>query len=194
MRIGFYGGTFDPIHHGHLILARDAVEYLELHRLIFIPNTISPHKQTFLPTPAAVRAAMVAAAIQDEPRFSMDDSELRRGGASYTIDTMLAMRERFADADLFYLIGEDNVRELPTWRRYDELQRLVQFVVLHRKAGEAAHPFITLQHRRLDISATEIRARVARGESVRYLVPDTVLTLIEKHQLYKQEAASQPAL
>ena len=192
MRIGFYGGTFDPIHHGHLILARDAIEYLELHRLIFIPNTLSPHKQALAPAPAAVRGEMVAAAIEGEPQFAMDDSELRRGGTSFTIDTMLAMRARFADADLFYLIGEDNVRELPTWQRYDELQRLVQFVVLNRSAVVATHPFITLQHRRIDISATEIRTRVARGESVRYLVPDKVLTLIEQHQLYKEEALSQP--
>src|ERR1043166_2936583 len=108
MRIGLYGGTFDPVHHGHLILARDAIEYLELQRLIFIPNTISPHKQTRRAAPARLRCEMLAAAIKDEPRFELDDSELTRGGTSYTIDTVLPLRERHPDADLFYIIGEDN--------------------------------------------------------------------------------------
>lgn len=193
MRIGFYGGTFDPIHHGHLILARDAMEHLELHRLIFIPNALSPHKQTAAPAPAAARGEMIAAAIAGEPGFAWDDLELRRPGPSYTIDTMIEMRSRHPDADLFHLIGEDNLPELHTWQRIGELERIVQFVILQRGPGAAPHPYLTLRHRRLDISATEIRARVARGEPVRYLVPDKVLTLIEKHHLYQtEEAPSQP--
>lgn len=189
MRIGLYGGTFDPIHHGHLILARDAIEHLDLQRLIFIPNTISPHKQTRQAAPASLRCEMVAAAIAGEPQFELDDSELRRGGTSYTIDTVLSLRERFPDADLFYLIGEDNLSQLQTWRRIEELTRLVQFVVLHRSAEPAAHSFITLQQRRVDISATEIRLRVARGESVRYFLPQSVIAIIEQHQLYQPESA-----
>jgi nicotinate-nucleotide adenylyltransferase len=185
MRIGIYGGTFDPIHLGHLILARDAIEYLELNRLIFIPNTISPHKQHRASAPPEIRREMVAAAIAHELCFAMDDSEVARGGTSYTIDTVLQMKERFADADLFCLIGEDNVPELHTWRRIDELQRLVQFVVLNRTEEKTPHPFVTLQ-RRIDISATEIRSRVARGESIRYLVPDKVLKIIEREKLYKE--------
>jgi nicotinate-nucleotide adenylyltransferase len=188
MRIGLYGGTFDPIHHGHLILARDAIEFLELQRLIFIPNTLSPHKHGRRSAPAQARCEMVAAAIAGEPRFDLDDSELRRGGTSYTIDTVLQMHERFTSADFFYLIGEDNVPELHTWRRIEELMRLVQFVVLHRSAEPATHAFITLRQRRVDISATEIRRRIARRESVRYLVPEGVRAIIERENLYQTEA------
>lgn len=190
MRIGIFGGTFDPIHHGHLILARDAIDALELQRLIFIPNTLSPHKQQRRqPAPALARCEMVAAAIANEPRFELDDCELRRGGASYTIDTILPLRERWPDADLFYLIGEDNIAELHTWRRIEELLRLVQFVVMARSSNPnepAAHAFITLHQRRIDISATEIRRRVAQGESIRYLVPENVRAIIERENLYKE--------
>lgn len=185
MRIGLYGGTFDPIHLGHLVLARDAMEYLELSRVTFIPNTLSPHKPQSRSAPASVRREMVAAAIEDEPLFTLDESEIARGGVSYAIDTVLQMKEREPDAELFYLIGEDNVPELHTWRRVDELQRLVQFVVLNRTDEKTPHPFVTLR-RRLDISATEIRRRVAEGASIRYLVPDKVLAIIEREKLYRE--------
>ncbi|MEA3189004.1 MAG: nicotinate-nucleotide adenylyltransferase [Chthoniobacter sp.] len=184
MKIGFYGGTFDPIHVGHLILARDAVEYLDLSRLIFIPNTISPHKQHRDAAPAAVRREMVAAAIENDPLFLLDESEVERGGTSYTINTILLMKERYPDAEFFFLIGEDNVRELHTWRRIDELTRLVQFVVLNRTAEKTTHAFVTLR-RRIDVAATEIRQRVARGESIRYMVPDKVLAIIKRENLYR---------
>ena len=185
MKLGFYGGTFDPIHNGHLILARDALESLGLDRLFFIPNTVSPHKAVCEPAPAALRAEMVRAAIEDEPRFDMDEMEVNRPGPSYTIDTILEMRERFgADTQFFYLIGRDNVAELPTWRRIDELQHLVTFVVLNRSDAPDPLPYLTL-HRRIDISATEIRNRIANGQSIRYLVPDKVHELILRHSLYR---------
>ena len=184
MKLGFYGGTFDPIHYGHLILARDAVESLELDRLYFIPNSLSPHKLHVEAAPAKLRAAMVRAAVEDEPRFDMDEMELERPGVSYTIDTILAMRERFGpDTQFFYLVGQDNVKDLPKWRRIDELQHLVTFVVLTRGAHAATFPYATL-HRRIDISASEIRNRIAKRLSIRYLVPDKVYDLIIRHSLY----------
>lgn len=185
MRIGCYGGTFDPVHHGHLILARQAVEELNLDRLIFIPNAVSPHKITARSAPADLRLAMLRAAIRGEPRFEVDDTELRREGLSYAIDTMLELKERWPEATLFYLIGEDNVGELHSWRRIEELRMLVQFVVLSRSGEKAVHPFVTLR-RSIDISATEIRKRVAKGQSVRYLVPDTVIEIIDQNNLYKE--------
>jgi len=185
MKLGFYGGTFDPIHNGHLILARDAVEVLELDRLYFIPNAISPHKTGVQISPPELRGAMVRAAIEDEPRFDMDEAELNRSGVSYTIDTILEMRDRFgAETEFFYLIGQDNVEDLPSWRRIDDLHRLVTFVVLSRSETAAPLPYVTL-HRRIDISATEIRNRIAKGQSIRYLVPDKVNDLIIRHSLYK---------
>jgi nicotinate-nucleotide adenylyltransferase len=183
MRLALFGGSFDPIHHGHLILARDAIEQLDLDRVIFIPAAISPHKLHTSPALGEVRCAMVAAAIAGEPRFELDASELSRSGPSFTIHTVEATRARLPEARLFYLIGHDNLAKLHTWHRIEDLRRLVEFVVFGRGENESSHPFHSLQ-RRLDLSATEIRARVARGASIRYLVPETVSHLIEQHRLY----------
>jgi len=180
------GGTFDPIHNGHLILARDAREALDFHKIIFVPNHISPHKLSTSAAPAPLRAAMVRAAIEGEHGFELDEVEILRGGPSYTIDTILHLRALYPDAELFYLIGEDNLAEFHTWRRVDELQLLVQLVVMARAADGPPHPFITLRQRRIDISATEVRQRVAKGLSIRYLVPAKVRDIIEKNQLYRE--------
>jgi nicotinate-nucleotide adenylyltransferase len=190
MRIGIMGGTFDPIHNGHLILARDAREALDLHRIIFVPNHLSPHKLGGFAAPAELRAAMVRAAIEAEPGFEIDEVEILRGGPSYTIDTLLHLRTLHPEADLFYLIGEDNLAELHTWRRAEELPLLVQLVVMARGADGPPHPFITLHQRRIDISSTDIRGRIAKGQSIRYLVPDKVRAIIEKHQLYRGTPSS----
>jgi len=186
MRLALYGGTFDPVHHGHLILARDALEELQLDRVIFIPAGLSPHKLATSPAPAALRREMLAAAIADEPGFTLDDSELAATGPSFTIDTVERVRATHPEAQIYYLIGADNLRELHTWRRIEDLRRLVEFVVFGR--GEATErptePFRTLS-RRIDISATEVRQRVARGDSIRYLVPEPVRSLITAHHLYQ---------
>lgn len=186
MNLALYGGTFDPVHHGHLILAREAVEQLALDRVIFIPAGLSPHKLARPPAPAALRRAMLAAALGDEPRFALDDTELQSPGPCFAIDTAERHAAQFPGARLHYLIGADNLRELHTWRRIDELRRRVQFVVFGRNAGSAdAHGFPEVP-RRIDISATDIRARVARGASIRYLVPEAVRTIIAEHQLYQE--------
>lgn len=190
MRLALYGGSFDPIHHGHLILARDAIEQLDLDRVIFFPAAISPHKLDTTPSPALVRCEMVAAAIQGESRFELDDSEIHRSGPSFTIDTVELVRARHPEARLFYLIGHDNLAKLHTWHRYEELRALVEFVVFGRGAIDTPHSYPALP-RRLDISATEIRERVARGASIRYFVPETVHKIIEHHRLY-QRAESAP--
>ena len=190
MRIGIMGGTFDPIHLGHLILGRDARDALDLHKLIFVPNNRSPHKLGGLAAPAELRAAMVRAAIEGEHGFEMDEIEILRGGTSYAIDTAFHLRTLHPEADFFYLIGEDNLAELHTWRRVDELQLMVQMVVMARGTDGPPHPYITLHQRRIDISATEIRQRIAKGESIRYLVPDKVRDIIENHQLYREVLSS----
>ena len=185
MKLGFYGGTFDPIHHGHLILAREAVEKLGLDRLFFIPNALSPHKQETQPAPDTLRAEMIRVAIEDEPRFDLEEMEINRSGVSYTIDTILALRERFgAKAKFFYLVGEDNIAALSTWRRIDELQKMVTFVILCRSEHKTPYSYQTIQ-RRIDISSTEIRKRIANGQSIRYLVPDKVHDLILSNDLYR---------
>ena len=186
MRLALYGGTFDPIHHGHLILARDAMELLSLDRVVFLPAAISPHKLNRAPTSAEVRRAMVQAAIAGEPGFVLDDRELGRAGPSYTVDTVEEFRKELPGSELIYLIGYDHLAKLHTWHRIEDLRRQVEFVVFGRGAGNDEHGFRQLT-RRLDISATEIRQRVARGVSIRYLVPEPVRLLIEQHRLYTSD-------
>lgn len=182
-KIGIFGGTFDPIHHGHLILARDAVETLQLDRVIFIPAAISPHKLDRKAAAPEVRLEMLRAALDGEPRFSVDAMELERPAPSYTIDSVETLRQREPGAELYYLVGEDNVPRLPTWHRFSELARMVQFVVLDRSGLNTAHPYPAVR-RHFDISATDIRKRVASGRSIRYLVPPAVEEIIRQRQLY----------
>ncbi len=185
LRLGLYGGTFDPVHLGHLILARTAVETLGLDRLVLIPNVISPHKQQTSPTPPEVRLAMLRAAVEGEPLLEVSDVELQRGGPSFAIDTVEHFRVTAPDAEIFYLIGADNLPALDTWHRIGELRAQARFVVLTREAGPRLGEFPEID-RRIDISATDIRARVAKGRSIRYLVPETVRSLIERHRLYRE--------
>jgi nicotinate-nucleotide adenylyltransferase len=184
-RVAIFGGTFDPIHHGHLILAREAVEALRLDRLIFVPAAASPHKLQAKLSAADVRLEMLRAAIENEPGFLLDEMELQRPPPSYAIETVEVLRFRQPTAEFFYLIGEDNVPRLATWHRFDELSRMVQFVVLNRTGEKTEHPYPTIQ-RHLDISATNIRNRVATGRSIRYLVPPAVAKIIHDHQLYRE--------
>jgi nicotinate-nucleotide adenylyltransferase len=186
MRLAIYGGTFDPIHHGHLLLAREALEVLELDRVLFIPAALSPHKLHTSPAPAEVRLAMLAAALADEPGFLLDDAEILLPGPSFAIDTVERIRALHPDAAIHYLIGADNLAKLHTWRRIDDLRRLAEFVVLGRgKAGEEGSSGFRVLSRRIDISATDIRQRVALGASIRYLVPESVHSIIADHQLYQ---------
>jgi nicotinate-nucleotide adenylyltransferase len=182
-KIGLFGGSFDPIHHGHLILARDAMESLGLDRVIFIPVNVSPHKLAHPPVAARLRCEMVAAAIAGEPRFSMDACEAEREGPSFAVDTVRLMRRRFPQAELFYFIGEDNVSSLHTWREIDELKKLASFVVLARGNLQPVEGFPVIS-RNIDISSTDIRNRIAQGLPVRYLLPDAVCAILTRHQLY----------
>jgi nicotinate-nucleotide adenylyltransferase len=185
MKVALYGGTFDPIHHGHLILAREAVEQLGMDRVVFVPAAQSPFKPAQVCAPANLRAAMVRAAIAAEDIFELDESEIQRGGTSYTIDTIETAIARWPGAQLWWLIGEDHLPQLPMWHRYDELVKLVRFAVFSRTGnGSASHGFPRVT-RQIDISATEIRTRVARGDSIRYLVPEAVRSFIEEHRLYR---------
>ena len=183
-KIGIYGGTFDPIHHGHLILAREARERLELETIIFVPTAVSPFKNEPLAT-VTDRLEMLETAIESEPGFIIDPIELNRPPPSYTIDTVEAIRGREGDAELFYLLGQDNVEDLSAWHRFEDLQKLVRFIVLDRTGEQANHPHFVIQ-RKIDISATEIRKRVASNRSIRYLVPAAVEEIIHRRGLYQE--------
>ena len=185
-KIGLYGGSFDPIHNGHLILARDAMERLELDKVIFLPARISPHKLDRPPAPPEARCRMLSAAIAGEPRFEMDAREIEREGPSFTIDTVQSFRSRHPQAQLYYFIGDDNLAELETWKESHKLLETAQFVVLSRAGMPFLSRFPTIT-RHIEISSTEIRKRVARGLSVRYMAPLPVCELIAKLGLYRND-------
>ena len=187
-KIGIYGGTFDPIHHGHLILSRQACEQIGFDELIFVPAAQSPFKTNAAKASGELRLAMLGAAIQGQKDFVAEDCELKRPPPSYSIDTVLKIRERNPNAELFWLIGADNVSGLKKWHRVAELEKLVQFVVLDRgRSDKAAHNYPVVR-RNVDISATEIRNRVASGRSIRYLVPQAVEEIIRREKLYREPA------
>lgn len=184
-KVGIYGGSFDPIHHGHLILAREAREALDLEKIIFVPAVLSPFKGRAPVASADMRLKMLYAAIEGEEGFTIDDCELRRPPPSWTIDTVLEIRKRETDSEICLLIGEDNVATLGRWRRCDELEKMVCFVVLDRTGLQTPRDYQVVR-RKIDISATEIRSRVASGRSIRYLVPPAVEEIIQSEKLYQE--------
>jgi nicotinate-nucleotide adenylyltransferase len=172
---------------GHLIVASEACAGLGLDRMIFIPSARPPHKRSTVQATAEQRLRMVLAAVDGDPRFEVDDLELRRGGASYTVDTLRELQRRCPRCELFFLIGADALRDLPTWREPDEVMRLARLVTFER-GGEATgevEGVLRIPVTRVDISASEIRRRVHEGEPIRYLVPDPVREIIEGEGLYK---------
>ena len=186
MRVAFYGGSFDPVHNGHLILARDAMERLGLEKVVFLPARISPHKLDRPPGPPEARCQMLAAAIAGEPNFEMDACEIEREGPSFAVDTVRVFHERYPGAKLCYFIGDDNLPELDTWKDIASLQQSAQFVVLSRAGMPFLSKFPTIT-RHVEISSTEIRNRVARGLSVRYMVPLSACAVIAKLGLYRND-------
>jgi nicotinate-nucleotide adenylyltransferase len=185
-KIAIYGGTFDPIHHGHLIVAREALERLGAEQVIFVPARVSPLRKTAPLARDEIRLLMIKAAIENEPGFAVDDCELRRPPPSYTIDTIEQIRQRDGKATIYCLIGEDNVDKLTKWRRFTDLEKMVRFVVLDRSGQQPRHAYAVIR-RKIDISATEIRKRVATGRSIRYFVPPTVEEIIRREKLYLEQ-------
>ncbi len=183
-KIGIYGGSFDPIHHGHLILAREAREILDLDEVIFVLAAQSPHKTNVPLADAAVRWKMLTAAIARENGFSASRLEIDRPPPSYSIDTVEQLRAARPDTEFFFLIGEDNLPQLPSWHRFEELRRLVRFVVLDR-SGTTVEERYPVVRKKIDISATTIRNRIASDQSIRYLVPEAVEQIIRRENLYQ---------
>ena len=184
MRLGIFGGSFDPIHHGHLILARAALEELGLDRILFIPANLSPHKTETRPATAQDRLAILQLAIKDEPGFATCDIELHRPPPSYTVETLRELQGLHPEDEFTLLIGADNVAKFETWREPDEIRRLAKIAVLDRANHAAPHDWPVVR-RLVDISSTDIRARVAAGHSIRYLTPDPVCDYIAGQGLYR---------
>jgi nicotinate-nucleotide adenylyltransferase len=200
--LGILGGTFDPIHIAHLAVAEEARDTLHLRRVLFVPAGIPPHKLTRTITPGEDRLAMVQAAIADDPAFAASRMELDRAGPSWTVDTLEALREEQIAAgdspDLVLIVSAEAFAGFATWRQPERILELATVAVAPRDGFPDASPaavsrdFPGLEHRvvlldgpRLRLSASELRARVAAGRSLRYLVPDAVVAHIEDHALYR---------
>jgi nicotinate-nucleotide adenylyltransferase len=188
-RLGLFGGSFDPVHCGHLLVALVACEELDLARLFFIPAAQSPLKPAAVPAPPQERVRLLRLALAGQARYEIDEQEVQRGGVSFTIDTVRDYAQRFPSMQLFYLIGADHVPLLPKWREAEALARLVEFVVVPRPGEEcpaAAPPFRlrVLTGFPLAVSSSQIRARVREGLPIEGLVPPAVAEAIRNNRLY----------
>lgn len=201
-RVALFGGSFDPIHNGHLIVARSIGEQLQLDRVVFLPSASPPHKTPGALAPAEHRAAMVRLAIAGEPLLECDDYDLNRPGPSYTVETVAHFRQELGpDVALHWIIGADTVAELVNWYRVRALVDSCR-IVIARRPGWDQIDFEALRIRlgeeqiaalragvvdtpRIDISATDIRRRVRGGRSIRYLVPEAVAAYVADQKLYR---------
>jgi nicotinate-nucleotide adenylyltransferase len=195
-RVGLFGGTFDPVHNAHVALAHAALDGLALDEVRWIP-TGQPWQKDRHITPAAHRDAMVQLAIEGEPRFVLDRVEIERDGPSYTLDTVRELRAAWPSTDWVLVIGQDQYAGLHTWRDWPQLLALVTLAVANRPgvplaphADVTAHPHRAVPLPMLDISATDIRQRVASGQDISHLVPPQVARYIETHRLYAGTARS----
>jgi|HubBroStandDraft_1064217.scaffolds.fasta_scaffold579011_1 nicotinate-nucleotide adenylyltransferase len=189
MKIGLFGGSFDPVHLGHLLAARAAREEAGLDRLIFIPAAQSPFKPEARPAPAADRLRWLRLALAGDATAEVDDQEIRRGGPSYTIETVRNYAQNYPAAELFYLIGADQTAQLRLWRDAAELARLVEFLIIPRPGevlAELTAPFRgrALRGVPLGVSSSEIRARLKAGLPVTHLTTPAVAEALGNNRLY----------
>lgn len=200
-RIGLFGGSFNPVHIGHLIMAQDALELLDLAKVLFIPCNQPPHKDAKELAPAAQRIAMLEMAIESNPDFEICDLELRRGGPNYTIDTIRQLRKIYPKHELVFIIGSDSLPELHQWKDINELLHLCRFATFSRpgfelkkiskkrlKLGADATDTLlknVVSIHQLNISSSDIRHRTAEGMNISYLVLSAVERYIAEHNLYK---------
>jgi len=207
MRLGLFGGTFDPVHYGHLLLAECCLEQCRLDKVFFLPTAVPPHKQDRRLTPAELRIEMLELAIAGHPAFAVSRYESQRGGINYTVDTLTHFHQEDRQRELFFLMGADMLHDLPGWRQPQRVCQLALPVVVRRGRaggldfdclGRVAPPERIEQIRRhevampeIGISGTDIRQRAAQGRSIRYLTPRAVERYIELQGLYSTKTASQ---
>ena len=198
MRLGIFGGTFDPVHYGHLLLAETCREQLKLDEVRFVPAAIPPHKTELGITDGHARADMLRLALSGYPEFVVDRRELRRKGASYTVDTLTEYATEFPNAELFFLAGADSLRDLITWREPERITQLATLVACNRPGlpeltheqvtawigTELAERIVTQQIPGTDISASALRDRIRNGRNLRFLTPRAVEAFVIEHKLY----------
>jgi nicotinate (nicotinamide) nucleotide adenylyltransferase len=197
-RLGIMGGTFDPIHYGHLVAAEMARGEFKLNKVLFIPTGNPPHKNRRDISPGELRYKMVERAVQDNSAFDISALEIEREGPSYTVETLRILRRIWPEHELYFITGTDALREIFSWREYEEILTLIQFIGAARPGFDAGEFLLKVQqehpeiHGRihhlevpaLAISSTDIRSRVRNGQPIRYLLPEPVRLFIEQRGLY----------
>lgn len=194
MRLGIYGGTFDPVHYGHLLAAEQCREQCALDEVWFVPAAVPPHKRDEAITPGKQRAEMLELAVAGMPQFRVIRMELERSGPSYTVDTLAELKQDDRLRELFLILGADSVTDFPTWRAPRRIAELATLVVVNRgrtppdlnclsEVKGALEP-IVVSMPAIDLSATDIRRRVCERESIRFMTPRAVEVYIQEHRLY----------
>jgi nicotinate-nucleotide adenylyltransferase len=198
--IGILGGTFNPPHMGHLVMAQEALDQLDLDRVVLMPVAVPPHKEAREDPGAAARLELCRLAVADDERFEVSTLEIERGGASFTVDTLRELHDVEPEHDLTFIVGGDMAQSLPAWREPESILRLARLAVAEREGVrrediarrlEPLHDgdrVVFFDMPRIDVSSSTIRRRVAEGRPVRYLVPDSVAAAIREHGLYRQPA------
>jgi nicotinate-nucleotide adenylyltransferase len=202
--IGILGGTFNPPHMGHLVMAQEALDQLDLDRVVLMPVAQPPHKEAREDPGAAARVELSRLAVAGDDRLAVSTIEVDRGGASYTVDTLRVLHDLEPEHDLIFIVGGDMAQSLPAWREPEAILALARLAVAEREGVrrediarrlEPLHPgdrLVFFDMPRIDVSSSAIRRRVADGRPIRYLVPDTVAAAIAERGLYRQ-AAGRPA-
>ncbi len=192
MKLGVLGGTFNPVHTGHLLIAETVREYFFLDKLLFVPANVPPHKQFSPDITDAERLKLIETAIESNPFFQLSDIELQRGGVSFTIDTVNYLYQQYSiEEKIYFIIGADLLKDLKTWHKYDELIQLINLVVVNRDKNNAKEymsvfPFInTLELPAFSVSSSLIRKKLKQGKSIKYLVPEKVDDYIKAKKLYQ---------
>ncbi len=188
MKIGILGGTFNPIHIGHLILAEEVREKLKLDRIILVPAYLPPHKDNSDIIDAQHRFRMVKLAIKGNRYFLVSDIEIKRDGRSYTIDTIKELKKIYPQDELYFIIGSDLLKYLDEWKDLDDIIKMVKFVVATRPGyplEKIPSHISTIPIRAVDVSGFEIRQAIRQGKSFRYLVPEMVFKYILKNRIYR---------
>ncbi|RSD24137.1 nicotinate-nucleotide adenylyltransferase [Mesobacillus subterraneus] len=185
-KIGILGGTFNPPHTGHLVIANEVLHARGLDEVWFMPNQVPPHKSVAEPISNTARLAMIELAIEGNPAFRIEKVELERSGPSYTYETMKLLKDMYKEHDFHFIIGGDMVEYLPKWQNIDRLLKMVKFIGVSRPSYKDETPYDILytETPQMDISSSMIRERVKAGRSIRYLLPDPVREYIEEHGLY----------
>ncbi|WP_236685286.1 nicotinate-nucleotide adenylyltransferase [Demequina salsinemoris] len=186
-RVGVLGGTFDPIHHGHLAAASEVCAVLSLDHVLLVPTAAQPFKEPGAPVDATHRLAMCRLAVAHDPRLEVSTVDIDRGGTTFTIDTLEDLHEQLPGVELYFIAGADALARLSEWRDADRLLSLARFVAVTRP-GHAMSPssgaYAVVEAPALDVSSTDVRRRVGEGRPIRYLVPHAVADYIEEHDLY----------